>query len=51
MKLCISCDTENPADAVICSECGMTLRRAPTGEDALKLRDELERITGPLHPE
>lgn len=42
VRLCINCDTENPGDAVICSECGMSLRRAPTGEEALKLKAEVE---------
>ena len=32
MKLCINCDSENPADAVFCSECGMSLTRAATHE-------------------
>ena len=38
MKLCINCDTENALDAVFCSECGMSLMQAPTGEEALKLK-------------
>ena len=37
-KLCINCATENPADAVFCSECGMSLTRAPTGDPAEKAR-------------
>lgn len=37
MKLCINCDTENALDAVFCSECGMSLMQAPTGEEAMKL--------------
>jgi ribosomal protein L40E len=45
IKLCLNCDTENPADAVLCSECGMSLRRAPTAEEALKLKEDIERKT------
>jgi hypothetical protein len=41
-KLCINCDTENTADAVFCTECGMTLTRAPTGESDMKIREELK---------
>lgn len=37
MKLCINCYTLNADDAVFCSECGMSLIEAPTGEEALKL--------------
>ena len=32
MRLCINCDTENPLDAVMCLQCGMSLTRAPTVE-------------------
>lgn len=42
MKVCRNCYTENPLDAVLCSECGMSLTRAPTGEEAIKLREEFE---------
>ena len=38
IRLCVNCDTENPLNAVICSECGMSLTRAPTGETAEKAR-------------
>lgn len=38
MKLCINCDTENALDAVFCSECGMSLMQAPTGEEAMKVK-------------
>jgi ribosomal protein L40E len=38
MKVCRNCDTENPLDAVLCSECGMSVTRAPTGEEARKLK-------------
>ena len=42
MKLCINCYTENPDDAVMCSECGMSLRRVPEGEEATRLKEEME---------
>ncbi len=42
MKVCINCHTENPLDEVFCSECGMSLTRAPTGEEALKARKAFE---------
>ncbi len=38
IRLCVNCDTENPVDAVMCLECGMSLTRAPTGESAPKAR-------------
>jgi predicted transcriptional regulator len=38
MKVCINCHTENPVDEVLCSECGMSLRRAATGEEAVRLK-------------
>jgi hypothetical protein len=38
-KVCINCYMENPPDAVLCAECGMSLRRAATGEEAIKLRE------------
>jgi hypothetical protein len=38
MKLCRNCATESPLDAVLCSECGMSVTRAPTGEEARKLK-------------
>jgi hypothetical protein len=38
MKLCTNCHTLNSPDAILCSECGMSLIKAPTGEAALKLR-------------
>ena len=35
MKTCQNCHTDNPADAVFCSSCGMSLlTRAPTGKEA-----------------
>lgn len=37
MRLCLNCHTENPLDAVSCSECGMSLARAPTGDEAENL--------------
>ena len=40
-KLCINCDTENPADAVSCSECGTSLTRTPTGVAAIDLEKEM----------
>ena len=43
MKHCLNCHTENPVDEVSCTECGMSLTRAPTGEEAPKARKELER--------
>lgn len=43
MKVCINCHTENPVDEVCCSECGMSLVKAPTGEEAVKAREEMER--------
>jgi hypothetical protein len=42
MRLCINCQTENPDDAVFCSDCGMSLMAAPTGEEALKLKEQVE---------
>lgn len=42
MKVCINCYTENPIDAALCSECGMSLRRAATGDEAVRLKTELE---------
>jgi hypothetical protein len=36
MKLCINCHTLNADDALFCSECGMSLVKAPTREPALK---------------
>ena len=42
MKLCINCYTENPLDAAVCTECGMSLRLAPTGDEAIKLKEEIE---------
>jgi ribosomal protein L40E len=30
IRLCINCDTENPVDAVMCWECGMSVTQAPT---------------------
>ncbi|TKJ30160.1 MAG: hypothetical protein CEE40_05805 [Chloroflexi bacterium B3_Chlor] len=43
IRVCMNCDTENPADAVTCSECGMSLTRAPTGETAEKARARMAR--------
>jgi hypothetical protein len=42
MKLCINCYTVNPDDAVMCSECGMSVMKAPTGEDAVRLKEQWE---------
>jgi ribosomal protein L40E len=42
MKVCINCYTENPLDAALCSECGMSLTRAPSPEEARKLEEERE---------
>jgi hypothetical protein len=47
MKLCINCDTLNDLDAVFCSNCGMSLMGAPTGEEAMKLK---EKATKPEEP-
>jgi hypothetical protein len=47
MKLCINCYTENPDDVVFCSGCGMSLMGAPTGEEAMKLK---EKATKPEEP-
>jgi uncharacterized membrane protein YvbJ len=43
IKLCANCQAENDADAILCSECGMSLRGAPTGESAAELKEEMER--------
>jgi hypothetical protein len=43
MKMCLNCQTENLADAVFCSQCGMSLTRARTGEEAVKAREEMQR--------
>jgi hypothetical protein len=40
MKVCTNCYTENASDEVFCSNCGMSLRAAPTGEEATKLLEE-----------
>jgi hypothetical protein len=40
MKVCINCDTVNDLDAVFCSQCGMSLMGAPTGEEAVRLTEE-----------
>jgi|GEM_PF-1761464 len=42
MKLCINCHTLNALDEVFCSECGMSLIKVPTGEEALRLRKAWE---------
>ena len=34
MKLCIRCHTENPIDAIFCSQCGMSLTWATVGEES-----------------
>lgn len=39
MKVCRNCYTENPLDAVLCTKCGMSLTRAATGEEAVKLKE------------
>lgn len=44
MKVCVNCATENPDDAVVCTKCGMGLARAPSGDEALKLKAELEEM-------
>jgi ribosomal protein L40E len=46
MKVCINCYSENPPDEVLCSECGMSLTRAPTGEMA-RMRKELKEARRP----
>ena len=38
MKVCINCHTESPIDEVFCSECGMSLMRAATGDEAVRLK-------------
>ncbi|NIN69948.1 MAG: hypothetical protein GTO63_35750 [Anaerolineae bacterium] len=43
IKLCLNCRTENALDATFCSECGMSLIRAPTGISASSLQDEMPR--------
>lgn len=43
MKICLNCGTENPDDAMVCSECGMGISRAPAGEEAQKLKEIRER--------
>ena len=47
MKLCTNCHTENTDDVVFCSKCGMSLMGAPTGEEAMKLK---EKATKPEEP-
>jgi hypothetical protein len=39
MKLCINCYSDNLDDEILCSECGMSLMGAPTGEEAARLRE------------
>ena len=34
MRLCLNCQTENPADAVVCSSCGVGLTRARKPDEA-----------------
>ena len=38
IKLCINCNTENPFEAVICSECGMSLTRVLTAQTIPRAR-------------
>lgn len=42
IKVCLNCQTENSLDAVFCSQCGMSVTRAPTGEEAVKAREAFE---------
>jgi ribosomal protein L40E len=42
IKICLNCHTENSLDAVFCSQCGMSLTRAPTAEEAVKAREPFE---------
>ena len=46
MKYCPNCGTENPDDAITCSECGMGISRVPIGvpSDAVNLKEMQERI-------
>jgi hypothetical protein len=44
MKVCTNCYTENAPDEVFCSNCGMSLRAAPTGEEALKLLEKATKL-------
>lgn len=43
VKVCENCHTENPADAVFCSECGMSLTRAPIADSAAKAIEDMGR--------
>jgi hypothetical protein len=38
MKLCINCCTLTADDVLLCAECGMSLIKVPTGEEAVELR-------------
>lgn len=42
IKLCVNCDTQNLPDAVF-SEWGMSLRGAPVGDAALRLKEKAKR--------
>ncbi len=47
MKLCLNCESGNPLDAVFCTECGMSLMRAPIGEEAIeRLKERREAMEG-----
>lgn len=37
MKTCRNCYAQNQDDAVLCTDCGMSLRRAAIGEEAVRL--------------
>jgi len=43
IKLCINCQTENPLEAVFCTECGMSLMNMPVGDEAVKYRERIAR--------
>jgi len=44
MKFCLNCSTENPDDVMVCTECGVGLSKAPSGDDALRLREDMEEV-------
>ena len=50
MKVCLNCQTENSLDAVFCSQCGMSLTGAPSGEKAVKAREGMERARSAIPP-
>jgi hypothetical protein len=49
-KVCLNCDTENPLDAALCAECGMSLRTAPEAAESRTRLKIVEPLPQGLHP-